>query len=428
MEATIAQLRLGVVLLLAAAFLSENTLPAPSHGLLTGIAVAALAYAGVVVIGEPFRRLPLIWWDVISGFVDWGFITALILFAGGARSQFYLLYFLSILSIAMRYGLREVLIAGMGTALGYLLVVLAMSETLQLGPQGSVIRIGYLMLFTLATGALAQEINRHSRARVEEKAQRRAVQKMMATVSHDLRNPLAAIICQVELLLESAPEQLSLEQRAILHRVNANTQQMSNLVANLLDAELIEGGRQPFRPSQADVNGLVRRIVEAQAHQAEMKQIDLALDLSPHLPPALLDSRMIERVVANLLHNALKFTPGDGAVRVLTCRRGSRLVIKVWDSGPDVPASLRPVLFEKFTRQEDSPGTGLGLYICKSVVDMHQGKIFVRKVGNGVSFVVELPLPPGASVGAPMKERPGVRMTKRSAWRDRAHLHVIRSG
>jgi two-component system sensor histidine kinase KdpD len=252
--------------------------------------------------------------------------------------------------------------------------------------------MGHLLLFAFGSGLLAREMTRHFRARLKEEAQRLAVQEVTATVSHDLKNPLNAIAGLIEMLLESAPDTPPLEQRALLHRIDANAQQMTNLIANLLDAELIERGRQPYQPTRVDVNALARRVVETQAHQAEVKRIGLVLDLSPQLPPAWLDGRLIERLVANLLNNALKFTPEDGAVRVSTAPHGATIRIEVWDSGPDVPASLRAVLFEKFARQEDSSGTGLGLYICRSIVDMHRGKIFVRKVGGGVSFVVELPV------------------------------------
>jgi signal transduction histidine kinase len=396
MEKAIAQLRVAVVLLAGITFLTD-----PRHLLsdwtMPGIAAAALAYAAAVAIGEPYRRMPLIWWGVVSGFIDWGLITACILATGGIRSQFYLLYFLSILSVAMRYGLREVLVTGVGTALGYLVIALLSPDSSATVLGDAALRMGHLLLFALGSGILARETTRHFRARLKEEARWLAVQEVTATVSHDLRNPLNAITGLIEILLESAPGALSLEQRALLHRVDANTQQMTNLITNLLDAELIERGRQSFQPTQVNVNALVRRVVEAQAHQAEMKHIGLVLDLSQRLPPALLDGRLIERLIANLLNNAVKFTPEDGAVRVSTGNHGARIRIEVWDSGPDVPASLRSVLFEKFARQEDSPGIGLGLYICRSIVDMHRGKIFVRKVGGGVSFIVELP------VAAPLK-------------------------
>jgi hypothetical protein len=81
--------------------------------------------------------------------------------------------------------------------------------------------------------------------------------------------------------------------------------------------------------------------VEAQAHQAEMKQIGLVLDLSPRLPRTDLDAGMIERLVANLLHNAVKFTPENGAIRVSTQRQGTRVGIEVWNSGDHIPAAIR---------------------------------------------------------------------------------------
>jgi signal transduction histidine kinase len=392
MQSAIAQLRVAVVLLLAGVTFLKDQRYLLSDWTVTVLAAAALAYAVAIAVAQPYRRAPLIWWDVISGFLDWGFITAWILATGGIRSQFYLLYFLSVLSIAMRYGLPEVLLAGVGTVLGYFVIALFSLHGSVVVLDDVALRMGHLLLFAFGSGLLAREMTRHFHARLKEEAQRLAVQEVTATVSHDLKNPLNAIAGLTEMLLESAPEALAFEQRSLLHRIDANAQQMTNLIANLLDAELIERGRQPFQPTRVDVNALARRVVEAQAHQAEVKRIGLVLDLSPQLPPALLDARLIERLVANLLNNAVKFTPEDGAVRVSTEPHGARIRIEVWDSGPDVPAPLRAVLFEKFARQEDSPGIGLGLYICRSIVDMHRGKIFVRKVGSGVSFVVELPV------------------------------------
>ena len=396
MQGAVARLRVAVVLLAGITVLKDPWYLL-SDWWMTGIAVAAVAYALAVAVAEPYRRVPLIWWDVASGLIDWGLITAWILATGGIRSQFYLLYFLSILSIAMRYGLREVIFAGVGTALAYLAMALFGPHTSSVVFEDVALRMGYLLLFAFGSGILAREAVRHLHARLKEEAQRLAAQEVTATVSHDLKNPLSAIAGLVEALLESAPETLSLGQRSLLHRIDANAQQMTNLIANFLDAELIERGCQRFQPAPVDVNALVRRVVEAQAHQAEMKRIGLLLDLSQHLPPAQLDGRLIERLIANLVDNAVKFTPEDGAVRVSTGHHGARIRIEVWDSGPDVPASLRAVLFEKFVRQKDSPGIGLGLYICRSITDMHRGKILVRKLANGVSFVVELP------VAAPLK-------------------------
>ena len=260
MEKTIAALRVAVVLLASTAFV-ENPPRLFGDWFMTGTVLAALTYALVTVLTQPYERLPLFWWEVVSGFVDWGFITAWIAITGGFRSPFYLLYFLSILSVAMRYGLREVLITGVGTVAGYLILVWSSAAASPVALEHVALRMSHLLLFAVGGAILARETTRHFRAQLKEEAQRLAVQEVTATVSHDLKNPLSAIGGLVEILLDSAPDTLSLEQRSLLHRIDANAQQMSNLVANLLDAELIERGRQSFQPAQVDLKALVRQVV-----------------------------------------------------------------------------------------------------------------------------------------------------------------------
>lgn len=390
-ERVVARLRLAVVLVVAAQFLPAGP-ELFGGGAIVAIWIGALAYALAVVVTEPYQRAPLMAWEVASGLIDWGFITLGIVATGGQASELYLLYFLSVLSIAMRFALREVVLAGAGTALGYFVIVLWTGHSAAAAWEDAAVRMGYLLIFSVGSGVLAREARRQFRARVREEARRLAVQEVTATVSHDLKTPLAAVAGLVEILLDSAADALSLDQRALLHRINANTHQMNDLVSNLLDAELIERGHQSFRPAPNDLNALVRRVVEAQAHQAEEKQIGLVLDLSPRLPLTVVDGGMIERLVANLLSNAVKFTPDSGAIRVSTRQRRGRMAIEVWNSGSDIPAALQSTLFEKFVRQENSPGVGLGLYICKSIVDMHRGTIAVqRATDGGVMFVAELP-------------------------------------
>ena len=219
-----------------------------------------------------------------------------------------------------------------------------------------------------------------------------AVEEVAAAVSCELTNPLRAVNGMVEVLLGPGSETLSGVQRQLLYQIRANTQQMRNLVGDLVDAEGLDRGRPAFRPEPADINQIVRRIVAAQAHRAEEKRIGLLLDLSDQLPLAELDSQMMERLVANLLGNAVQFTPENGAIRISTRQRSFQVILEVWDSGPGVPPELQATLFEKFTRQKDSPGLGIGLYVCRSIVDAHRGTIAMRRTGGGVAFVAELPI------------------------------------
>lgn len=424
MEGVIGRLRLCAVVLVGADIL-RSPAPMSEHSILVMFWCAALIYAGGALLFEPYR-VSLVAWEVTSGFLDWGLITIGIVITGAPASHLYLLYFLSVLSIAMRFGFREVLAAGIGTALSYgAIIALTTSHWSQSLPEAAV-PMGYMLLFAVGTGVSARELTRQFHARLKEEAQRLAVQEMTATVSHDLKNPLAAVSGLVDMLLDSAVENLSFDQRALLHRVDANTRQMVNLVGNLLDAELIESGQQSFRPAPADLNALVRRVVEAQAHQAEGKQIGLVLDLDPRLTSILVDDHMIERLVANLLSNAVKFTPQCGAVRVSTRKRDSGVTIEVWDSGPDVPSSLQSMLFQKFVRQSDSPGIGLGLYICKSIVDAHQGTISVQTPpSGGVSFAVELPLTHAAPARAKVLDSGTRWLTRKPAWGPQRRVNAL---
>jgi signal transduction histidine kinase len=416
MEGVIAQLRLAAVLLAGTEIL-RSPAPVADHRLLVVLWSAALIYGAGALLFEPYRHASLVAWNVVSGLLDWGLITLGIVLTNAAAGHLYLLYFLSVLSIAMRFGLCEVLVTSLGTAVGYIAIVAASTGIWNEAVLDGAVRMGYLVLFALGTGVSARELTRQFHARIKEEAQRLAVQEMTATVSHDLKNPLAAVSGLVDLLLDSATKNLTFDQRALLHRIDANTRQMVNLVGNLLDAELIESGQQSFRPAPADLNALVRHVVEAQAHQAEDKEIGLVLDLDPRLPAVAVDEHMIERLVANLLSNAVKFTPECGAVRVSTRQQGGAVTVEVWDSGPDVPPALQSMLFQKFVRQSDSSGIGLGLYICKSIVDTHRGMIDVQKPpSGGVSFVVELPLMQPAAGRAKVLGGAARWSTRKPAW------------
>jgi signal transduction histidine kinase len=417
MEVVIARLRLAAVLL-AGVQIFRSPVPMSEHSAMVVLWSGALIYAAGALLFEPFRHASLVTWNVVSGCIDWAFITLGILLTGGPVSPLYVLYFLSVLSIAMRFGLREVLLASLGTVAGYMAVAAFSTGNWNESLPEAAVHVGYLVLFALGTGTSARELTRQFHARIKEEAQRLAVQEMTTTVGHDLKNPLAAVSGLVDILLDSAPENLTFDQRALLHRIDANTQQMVNLVGNLLDAELIESGQQAFRPTPADLNALVRRVVEAQAHQAEDKEIGLVLDLDPRLPAVPVDDHMIERLVANLLSNAVKFSPACGAVRVSTRLTSKGATIEVWDSGPDVPPAVRSMLFQKFVRQSDSPGIGLGLYICKSIVDAHLGTISLQKpASGGLSFVVELPLVHPVAARGKLLDGGTRWSTRRSAWR-----------
>ena len=400
MERVVAYLRCAVVAI-SAGMVWVSPRAVESERLSSTVWVVAASYAVGVLITAPYRRVPILAWEVASNCVDWGLISIGIVATGGVHSDLYILYFLFVLAIGLRFGLREVVGGALATAAGYLTIVILTGSDWAADVASASLRMGHLLVGAIGVGFLARQAIQHARARVEDEAQRLAVEEVAATVSHDLKNPLAAVGGLIEILLDPQTGALSPQQRALLVGVGANVQQMGSRVANLVDAQLIERGLQPLRPSLTDLNGLVRRVVKAQANQAEAKNIGLVIDLAPELPLALLDPNLLERLVANLLSNAVKFTPKHGAIRVSTAQADGRLSLEVWNSGSEIPANLQAALFEKFVRRSDSTGIGLGLYICRSIVGRHKGTIGIQNPsGGGVAFMVRLPLNPAPQVEA----------------------------
>lgn len=233
--------------------------------------------------------------------------------------------------------------------------------------------------------------------------------RFFANVSHELRTPLALILGPVERLL--AQPGLEDGPRRDLETVARNGQLLLKQVNELLDAAKLEAGRLEARYTEADLSGLVRLSADYFASISSERQIVLEVDAPEHLP-AQVDVEKLQRVLINLLSNALKFVPAGGQVRLALLQEGERALLTVDDTGPGVRPELRAIIFERF-RQGDSGdtrrfgGTGLGLSIAKDFVELHGGSITVGDApGGGARFTVSLPLraPEGARVHSSLSE------------------------
>jgi signal transduction histidine kinase/FixJ family two-component response regulator len=222
--------------------------------------------------------------------------------------------------------------------------------------------------------------------------------EFVSVVSHDLRSPLTAILGYVELLSRAGP--LSEMQAQFIQRVQRSVHNITSLIEDLLDLGRIEAGfDQTMQPYH--LSALIRDVVEGLRPTAEAKNQSIRLHLAPHLPPNRGNPLRLRQVVHNLIDNAIKYTPAGGEVTIEAGREKEQVVLRVKDSGIGIAPADQPYIFDKFYRSEavvDShAGTGLGLSIVKSVVERHQGRIWVEsQAGNGATFTVVLPvlLPP----------------------------------
>ena len=223
-------------------------------------------------------------------------------------------------------------------------------------------------------------------------------------LSHDIRNPLNVIFNYADMIADE-PE-LSAGARLLLQRIKDNAASTLNLVCNFVELGRIEGGALTLERHPICLPELVRDVVSRQDALASARGIALRVLAPADLPHVPGDAAYLERALTNLVSNAIKFSPDGGVVELrLDCDAGA-LAIAVCDTGAGIPGDELPLVFEKYRRGRTSAaveGSGLGLFIVKSVVDAHGGGIAVASaVGVGTTFTIRLPLaaPPVAACAA----------------------------
>lgn len=239
----------------------------------------------------------------------------------------------------------------------------------------------------------ARRNERAAQARAEQAT--RVREQVLAVVSHDMKNPLSAIDLNhqlIERMLATpvAPAALAERDRQIrirLERARRSTQRMKSLITDILDQAKIESGRFHMQIKRARAEDLLSEVVEMLQHQAVQKAITLRTS-SPDEPAwGDFDHERIFQVLANLVGNAIKFTPTGGRIEIELRLKPEEIRFRVIDSGPGVPEEHRSLIFERFWQLNEATqqGVGLGLAIAKGIVEAHQGKIHVESAESGGS-------------------------------------------
>ena len=255
----------------------------------------------------------------------------------------------------------------------------------------------------------------------------RARREFVANISHDLRTPIAAIQLTIDTLRNSALSDAELAQR-LIENMATQTDALQQLATELFDLSQIESGQVLLKLIPTPLAEVVEPVMERLRPQAERKSLQLQLALSD-APPILVDTEQTQKIVANLLHNAIKFTPSgrvigvdsielvtqDGKIRWIQTASsamkhvpnhfpddlpdGRWLLICVWDQGPGIAASELPRIFERFYKGDRSrartneTGAGLGLSIARHIVLGHGGQIWVESAqAEGARFYFTLPV------------------------------------
>ena len=256
-------------------------------------------------------------------------------------------------------------------------------------------------VFTREDLTVASELARHGalaidNARLYTDSQQavRAREEVLAIVSHDLRNPLNAVVLASSLLKTS--DGLSPDAREQLDIVDLSAQRMRRLIEDLLDVTRLEGGKRlPIEPAAVDVEPLITEAHDLFKSQASEASITLTCEVESGAPPVWADHHRVLQVLSNLVGNALKFTPPGGTVDTAARRRNGHVVFIVSDTGPGVPREHLKDIFNPYWqgKRAERMGAGLGLPIAKGIVESHGGRIWVEsEQGKGTRFLFTLPV------------------------------------
>jgi two-component system sensor histidine kinase KdpD len=220
---------------------------------------------------------------------------------------------------------------------------------------------------------------------------------LLSTVSHDLRTPLATITGAAGMLAEPSAQLPDAARRELAQSIVEEAGRLNRLVANLLDLTRLEAGAirldRQLQPIEEVVGVVLERIDRAGSEH------HIVAHLPDDLPPVPIDGLLMQQVLLNLLDNAAKFSPADAPIELSATREGDRLVIAVADRGPGLAPGTERKVFEKFYRVEGQPrvGSGIGLAICRGIVELHGGRIWAEnRSGGGAVFRLALPLTPPA--------------------------------
>ena len=256
---------------------------------------------------------------------------------------------------------------------------------------------------------LAQSIRNSLHEKALEQALERARQqelelkdRLLSHVSHELRSPLAATYQFLTLVLDGLAGDVPPAQRQHLEVALRNVNQLRAMVSDLLDCSRAANGKLTVAPQPMDISGIVHEVLEARRPDAVQKGLDLQATLPPAgLPRVAADPVRLRQVLANLVDNAIKFTPAPGAITVghrALAAEPEMLCITVADTGCGLRPEDATRIFERLSQTTEGidagrQGLGLGLYICHELMQRHGGRIWVEsELGRGSTFCLTLPL------------------------------------
>jgi len=259
------------------------------------------------------------------------------------------------------------------------------------------LRTAIFVLVLVFSVFLIQSVHREVEQREQLAELGRFKSELLSLASHQIRSPLAAMKGFITLIMDGSYGEVSDKIKETLGKVKGSADELIDLINVLLDVRKVEEGRMEYQFEKLDLTPLVAETVAALMPLAQAKNLTLTSDIGTAQVLVNIDRIKFKQVIQNLIDNAIKYTP-SGFVKVVLRTDTVHAFIVVSDSGLGIPASLLPVLFEEFIRDErvkkEIRGTGLGLYIARNIAQAHGGTLVAESPGEGKgsTFTVTIPL------------------------------------
>ena len=362
--------------------------------------VALFLASGVVFYRLPDRVFHHRFFDVSLFSADTLLISAAIYQNRSAPWDLFLLYFFIIFLAAAGETLAKIVVGFLVVTLVYLGFLLQQGKPLAEIAPDFFIRVTFLFGVSILYGYLSEDVRRE-KVRAEAAEQKERVKMdLVAALAHDIKSPLGVIMSYAESLSERlSGEGGNRDHLEALGRIEDNAQRIVNLVTGFLEASKAEAGKLEIERRPVAINPLLQEVARQLESDIHKKNIELQMRLDAKLPELSGDSAQLERVFWNLLGNAIKFTPAGGTVTVTSSRQDGTVAVSIRDTGIGIQPEDLPALFTQFRRLKGAAkveGTGLGLFIVKTIVEAHRGTVNAESAGgSGSNFTVRLPIRAG---------------------------------
>ena len=385
------------VLIIATSYLVLFSRPLSEVTPTMALFVAAYLASNVIVteLLPSLRSAAGLEWVLVV--IDIAALSLAIVLTGSAAHDLFVLYFAVLFLSALSERIGLVVGAALLIVVAHFYTVAQYVDAGVLLQQRYMVRVPFLFVVALFFGHVVQQARARERS-VAAARDRQVRVDLLSALSHDLKNPLGVIDSLAELLVDGSVGTLNAQQADLARRIQASTRQTLALSQNLIDAERIEAGRLTIDRRPRQLAGVVGNALVVANSASRIKGVALRASVEPDLPSLCIDAPQIERAIANLLGNAIKFTPAGGSVRLDAHRQRDAVLITVADDGPGIPPEELPRLSERHfrgNRARGIDGSGLGLFIVRAVAEAHGGGVeFASGLGRGTAVTIRIPLRP----------------------------------